>query len=281
MARDRLDNSYETIYIYLTRIGKIQWLHERYRRIWPRICTQSDPEHPYLSTLRGAFQPLADMWKDVKDTAKPYRTKSAIRNDALQPIYGVGHILKGCAYLVLAVPLFLINLVRYATKVNSFSQWVEVGLVFNGIRSFAWLIDGVLSIIRGATQLATTPLTWFIKMPLRGIITGFTDKKDLAVENRPGMQKLVTDAKNNDYGSSVLIDKIHKKYENSTYSNITPEAEIAAYKSAEENLFGAQKTQYLNLFQPESEKRGADPVSLDDSAEKEPLRTKNSTFPWE
>jgi hypothetical protein len=33
------------------------------------------------------------------------------------------------------------------------------------------ILDGISSIIRGATQIISTPLTWCLRMPLRGLIT--------------------------------------------------------------------------------------------------------------
>lgn len=128
------------------------------------------------------------MWKDLKATTKPYRSNKPVLNDGLQPLYGLANLLKGCIYLALILPLFLFNLFRYATRVNSFRKWVDLALIYNGTRIFSWFIDGVLSILRGVIQLATTPLTWFIKMPLRGIITKwFADEKDLLIENKPSI----------------------------------------------------------------------------------------------
>ena len=63
------------------------------------------------------------------------------------------------------------------------------------VGALSWFIDGVLSVIRGATQLVTTPLTWLIKVPLRKGITSFiAEKDDLLIENRKGIRDILSTA---------------------------------------------------------------------------------------
>lgn len=240
----KLDRTHQTLYKHLTHIVPFPaWAEELYASQWPLVG--SSVPRSKVDLLKGAFQPLFDMGKDLKDTIKPYASWWYVKRDALQPLYGLGNLLKGAFYLIAIIPLFLFNLFRYAANVKSFDEWVGLAFIFNGIRAVSWFIDGLLSIVRGVTQIITTPLTWFIKMPMRGIITAFTDPKDLLIENKPSIQALVTEAKKEDGNAEgdfkrykackPFLDEIHRKYQKGINggwaSGFTSERETILYES--------------------------------------------------
>lgn len=153
--------------------------------------------------LTGAFQPVVDMAKDAADTFKPYRSRYYVRRDALQPLYGIGNVFKGLLYLIALIPIAFLGLGLCIFK-EATSE-----LPLGGAMLLSWFIDGILSIFRGITQIAFTPLSW-IKMITRAIILAFTKEEDIRVENRKGIQKLVEQAStiNKEY-----VDKKEDKQE--------------------------------------------------------------------
>jgi len=215
------------------------------------------------SQLTGAFQPLADMAKDVADTFKPYRSKFYVKRDGLQPLYGLLNIAKGVLYLIALVPLFLIGVaVSLAMKKP---ENIGYGLMMLA----SWLLDGVLSIVRGATQIAFTPLGW-AKMAIRGLIYAFTSKEDLWIENRPGIQNLVKKDKDNpSTDKENLAMEVNSKYEKGikrgeetglTGEKLKTAKDFATVRNQSEN--------YLKLF--------ARPTESDDLTTNENEKTKNS-----
>ncbi|MBA2653938.1 MAG: hypothetical protein H0U71_02585 [Gammaproteobacteria bacterium] len=124
--------------------------------------------------ILGGFNPLLAMRKDFVDTFKPYKSRFYIARDFLQPFRGIGNILKGVFNILVSPVLFLANTFRYAYRaiaersLNLFAN----NMAMNFARTGGGILDGITSLIRGVGQLVTTPLTWLIRMPLRGIITG-------------------------------------------------------------------------------------------------------------
>lgn len=104
------------------------------------------------------LQPLVYMGKDYNDTFKPFKSSFYIKRDLLQPIHGAINIYNGIVDL----------------KGSSIAL-------------------GITEIFRGLTQIATTPLTWFLRLPFRGIITLFTGFQK--AENGAGIQIEVSKGK--------------------------------------------------------------------------------------
>jgi len=140
-----------------------------------------------LDQLKGSFQPFADMVKDAADTFKPYRSRYYVKRDAKQPIYGAYNLLKGLLYLIALIPLLFVGL-----GFCIFTRQSE-RLPFGAVMLLSWFIDGILSIFRGITQIAFTPLV-LAKMAIRGFIWAVTSNTELLVENRKGIRKLIADA---------------------------------------------------------------------------------------
>ncbi len=103
---------------------------------------------------RFAFlQPLAYIGKDCIDTFKPFKSSYYIKRDLLQPIHG---------------------------SINIYKGFTNIGTGIVDLKSSSIAI-GIAEILRGLTQIAITPLTWFLRFPCRGIITlltGFQKAED-------------------------------------------------------------------------------------------------------
>jgi hypothetical protein len=83
-----------------------------------------------------------------------------------------------------------------------------------------YLQDGVASIFRGITEIATTPFSWTIKPICRSISTALSE--EVKIENNPGIKKLVrlgleqlTEYKEDEvsrYKLFALSHDIHRKF---------------------------------------------------------------------
>ncbi len=151
-----------------------------------------NPQPHRWQQLLGGLQPIADMGKDVVDTFKPYKSFYYAKRDFLQPIRGLVNIARGIGILVGAPMIFLGNMVRYTFFSHSFSGFAS-NTALNFHRTASWLLDGASSLFRAATQIATTPLTWFLKMPLRGLITAIKGRQ--SIQQTSSVKKLVAQGK--------------------------------------------------------------------------------------
>jgi hypothetical protein len=124
------------------------------------------------SLFLGGFEPLRRMKKDFIDTFKPYKINTHIRREIFQPIRGFGNIFKGIFNLIAAIVIFPANIFRYLLRLRH-QNCLTFGsnLLMNLFKTAGGLVDGLMSIVRGCLQIATTPLVWVFKIPLRIILT--------------------------------------------------------------------------------------------------------------
>lgn len=187
----------------------------------PRDTAQDDLSIPF-SYLWGGLNPLLGMKKDLIDTLKPYKSNFYVFKDLLQLVSGIGNTIKGVFNCVFSPLIFLVNIFRYAyiaIREKSFRLFTY-NLALSSIKLGGGLLDGLSSLIRGASQIVTTPLTWLIKMPLRGLITVINGKLTLSknVENKvTDLEALVKKAEKTtddtlaiDCGIQSLIAKLTK-----------------------------------------------------------------------
>lgn len=134
------------------------------------------------------------MYNDVTRTFKPYKSNYHFYNDLLQPFHGVGNLLSGAFNFLIAPPIFVINTFRYAgmaIQQKSFGLFLD-NMALNIVKNGGGFLDGVTRIIRGGTQILTTPLTYALRIPLRGIITLIKGKPTFADTYRDKAEKLDT-----------------------------------------------------------------------------------------
>ena len=100
------------------------------------------------------MQPLAYMVKDVIDTFKPYKSSFYVQRDLWAPVDSLTFVFNG-----------LKNKIAYG-----------IGELARGRFSagFGHIAHGGTEILRGLTRFVATPFIWFLRMPLRGLITFFT-----------------------------------------------------------------------------------------------------------
>lgn len=180
MAKLKLNNKYITLASFLAefefKVLKLpKALYETFiERVYsPSIASiKLDFIKPQLI---GSFQPFADMANDFLDTFTSYKSASEFGTDCLQPIFGIGNILKSIFYLLFVALLFIPTLIFWPiviitcpyckNKRNDLEQIFGLG----GTALLSWFIDGIGSAIRGSTQLGATALL-ILKAPLRGIL---------------------------------------------------------------------------------------------------------------
>jgi len=93
---------------------------------------------------------------------------------------------------------------------------LAVGTIIEDLKNTpSWMLDGATRLLRGLSQVATAPLTWFIKMPLRGIITAFSaifvpKKPDYIIEDAP--INSIAGNPDKSESSSLAIGKAFKRH---------------------------------------------------------------------
>lgn len=200
-----------------------------------------DPRSSKSPYFLGGLNPLIAMGKDFLDTFKPYKSRFYIFRDLLQPLRGLGNVIRGLFNLIATPILFLINTARYAImaiQAKSFQLFLE-NMALNLIKSGGGLLDGITSIIRGISQIITTPLTWFIRMPLRGIITAVKGMPTFLNSFKSQAEETATLIKREDreVEDSILIDrkmgsvalKIAKALARGQELGVSQEALLGAY----------------------------------------------------
>lgn len=138
--------------------------------------------------LLGAFQPVVDAVYDAADTFRPYKSWEKVGWDLLQPIRGIANVLEAVGQL-LYIPLFMVGkltIMNISVAIAAQEGYKLRAVVGNTLSAFigpiSWLMNSATKLLRGLTQIATTPLSW-LKIIARGFST---------LENR-GVQRLVDD----------------------------------------------------------------------------------------
>lgn len=178
MANLKLNNSYITVASFLAEFDfKLLKLPKAlYETFIERVYSPSIGSVKYdfiKPQLIGSFQPFADIANDFLNTFTGYKAASEFGLDCLQPIFGIGNVLKGIFYLVtvllLFIPTFIIAPILIGLFCNKVSDNMNQLFGIGGTVLLSWFFDGIGSLIRGSTELAATPLL-IIKTPFRGII---------------------------------------------------------------------------------------------------------------
>jgi len=182
---------YESPFNYLAGkfkfIANLRSLYFKYNHFDDELASRIyNPRAGYLSYFFGGLNPLLDIKKDALDTFKPYKANYYITRDLLQPLRGIGNIVSGLANVITASIILLIYLIRYSIIDNV----IPVHVMLESVKLGGGLLDGISGIIRGATQLATSPLTWLMKMPVRGYITWKKGKPTVAQELKEKVDNL-------------------------------------------------------------------------------------------
>lgn len=124
----------------------------------------------YADQFIGALQPIFDSSRDFLKTFQPYRSRFHILKDLLQPLHGLANMLHGLATITFAVGWFFLY-GAYILSKKLYSPHSVKNYFAATVAPFSWLVNGVANIARGAAQIATTPLTWLLRIPLRVALT--------------------------------------------------------------------------------------------------------------
>lgn len=231
----------------------------------------------------GPFQTFLDVKKDLTNTFKPYKSSYYLKKDAMQPLYGVTNLLKGLVYIVAAPLTLLFNLfirepyrtIKSFISLSSALTHYFHNTKINVLRTMSWLLDGSLNVIRGVTQIATTPLTWLIKIPMRELIT--TIKGAPTIEENNAVKNLVSKANailanptliESDYSMDAIKHALHCKFikssERGQHSNIRGDEE--KNKLGNEYCFGTFDTAMIYYTKTYGSSTVLNPLSPTDQA---------------
>lgn len=140
------------------------------------------------SQILGGFQPLVEVERDIANTFRPYKSWGKVGKDLAQPFRGLGNLVSALLHIIYS-PFFLLfqlTIGNILSARNAYSGEKLKEIRSNTTRalvmSSSWALAGISRLIRGATQIVATPLSW-IKMIARGFST---------LENR-GFQSMVDD----------------------------------------------------------------------------------------
>ncbi|WP_115707244.1 FAD-dependent oxidoreductase [Legionella sainthelensi] len=199
-------------------------------------------EYPLIKFGQLSYVPLNHTAKKIGkifiDYFKAYKSGHQIGQDFKQPLVGIGN--------------FFTGLIKTGTGIFTLNHWS--------------LIDGLFNMVRGVIELATTPLTWFIKPITRGLATlihgGF--KK---IEENEGMRHLaqygqayLAHKKDDDlvldktiYELLAVCNDMHRKFDKSVSQGQKTDLEIEEYSRyaaiRSDNTLNRQKlVQYFSLF---------------------------------
>lgn len=200
---------YESPFEYLSKkIRPLKYLADFYYKINkfddPSITFGKDPRDPLRPYFLGGFNPVLSIGKDSVDTFKPYKSNFYFFRDLIQPFRGLGNIVKSIFNLVISPLLFVANTLKYlclGIAQRSFFLFSE-NMKMNIAKSSGGFLEGITSLLRGLGQVVTTPATWFLRIPLRAIITRVK-----------GMPTLVESQKNNAEKTIAMVNKEGKNIE--------------------------------------------------------------------
>lgn len=137
-------------------------------------------KHSYY--FLGGLNPLLAIAKDVVDTFKPYKSSYYVQRDFLQPLRGLGNIIRGVFNIIVTPLIYLVNVGRYsisAIRQKSFELFID-NMSLGSLKAGGGFLEGICNIVRGVTQLISTPLTWLLRIPFRGLITLIKGKPTLS-----------------------------------------------------------------------------------------------------
>lgn len=184
------------------------------------------------------------------DYFKPYKSGYQLKQDFKQPLVGTLNIISG--------------LVKIGVGILTIDQ--------------GRLGDGMLTLLRGAIEIITTPLAWTIKPILRGMSTLWNGGRT-EIEKNNGMKKLAqyglthleqvnleTAPPQKIYELLAVCNDLHRKFDKATNrgqpSSVKME-EHAKFNAVRTHMNNAELKRYFMLFQPRLE---AEEVVVDDAA---------------
>lgn len=138
--------------------------------------------------MTGAFQPFADMYKDFRDAFTAYKAPYQKQNNLMQPLRGLGNIIKSVGILIGTLLFFLVNTILLVSKDR------PVTMRQNLYQTSVWLIEGISTMLRGLTQLCATPLVYLFETPMRMLITKI--KGERKIEENNGIHRMIKDGLN-------------------------------------------------------------------------------------
>lgn len=155
-----------------TKVGR----HLNSAEFWPEI--KFDLTFSFETTLLQ----LLEMYKDLRDTFKPYKTTTHVINELLFLSKGLYDIINAFSLFAAAVfmPLFLTIEVLFWGDLTA----ALLALPYALYMSITTLVLGAAQLLRGLTEIIASPLV-LLRMPLRALITGGSGWPKF--ENNPGL----------------------------------------------------------------------------------------------
>jgi hypothetical protein len=213
----------------------IKWLTPKEAPVKPvkkLTLTPEELEKIKKSYTEGRLQHLDYMAKDFEDTRERYRGSYQIWRDVAQPFIGLKNIGLGLVTII-GVPfvwLYGLGMHGYTKLANKRAQKpmeVDHNYQIFKLAMRSALIDGFFQTLRGVTQVCATPLSWFVKIPIRGVLTckyGFQKiEEDESIKNR---LKDLSDSRINEDTTQKLLNELAYKFDKNLRINKRPSSVI-------------------------------------------------------
>lgn len=166
----------------------------------------------------NAIEPFQNMVWDFVTIIHPYMSSRAFLLNLLQPFSGIYNILKGALLSLLIIPSIMLLIGAIISL--PFNNVSSSGIFYMSYLAALGAFKGVADIIRGATQIIFTPFTWFIKIPLRAIITLFKDSEP----DYPSLNSCTlfdsgpATSSQGDQSTELDVSEYHKKIRDNIYA---------------------------------------------------------------
>lgn len=200
-------------------ISKLHDLRPRRGEFWEAF------DYLAITSLKRTVDIAIEISKAYLDTFKPYKAEYARRRDMAQPFLGLGNIFQGLfnllATFVILASSTLLTLPAMFVPLNRFFNYREGGwipavfelpfaLVSNVALAAVRVLENMALILQGLIQIATTPLSWLIKIPLRNLITYAVGSPK--IEENPSMRRQVNKLRSNERCSTSTYNEVHRKF---------------------------------------------------------------------
>lgn len=187
-------------------------------------CFYKYPGTSIIEACKYIYALGGEAAKDYLDTFKPYKASYAQSRDYLQPFTGLVNLAHGLLSLLMTPLMLAADLITFLLCIVSgngfenrfepfFTFFAAIPMLVMTLALTAFrLAESMALMIRGISQLLTSPLSWFVKIPLRSLITDILGAPK--IEENEGMRKLLNELQDNP-GPEVDINtyvEIHRKF---------------------------------------------------------------------
>jgi hypothetical protein len=198
----------------------------------------------------GVAAPFIDLGNYIQEFGMSYGNSlddgASLRNDAAQPWEGLKNVGKGIATLILSPFMFIIEKALMPAEVKDLPAVKEILSPLSHFERFIGdILTGPMLILKGLVQLATFPITWFIKMPIRQFVAWGSK---IPIEEDRFMREVLDSDEDVSCPYKNMNEKFDKHYPPSARPSVQP---IQAKQHRSDQPSGAKKDKGQTTLPPD------------------------------